>query len=148
MPTFRRIKTSDKIKDKKTRRIIKSTARRYIDEDTGKIYTRRQLEKVRKPKTRFNLPKSKRTTKGGVYHSLVRDYAKKQKLTFKQAQRKPEFRQVIKDLERGAELRKTGKKFEGDQLIKKALEKTTRRDFVSEFITPGESPDAGIAQAA
>lgn len=149
MPIFRRIKDSDKIKDKKTRRLIKSSQRKYIDEK-GKIYTRQEVEKIRGRKKRTG--KYRTTKKGGVYDSLVKDYIKKKAregviIKNKDARQSQELKEIIKALKEGAALKSKGEAknnpasvIRGSQKIIDALKKVGRRDGVPDFVIPGESP--------
>ena len=126
---------------------IPGSARRYKDKKTGKQYSRYSATKILKEqgKIKQKLVSLKTKRRFKTYISLRNDYISKlqQKGKFvsvRQAMNSDELKQILKDLKKGANLRKQGKKIEGDRLIKAALKKTTRRDGVADFIPPGESP--------
>lgn len=143
MAVFTRIKSEDKVRIPGSRRHIKTSAERYRDAETGKIYTRRQRDKLAK-----SIPKTTRVHYRNKYELLRESYIAKQaqkgnKITKRQAGLGPTLTKIIKDLDKGARLRKQGKKEQGDTLIRRALQKTTRRDGIQRDIIPGESPKAG-----
>ena len=148
MAILQRILTKDKIRDKKTRRIIKSSQERYKNVETGEIISRRQRDKLVREATKKFAKKYVSYTevaKGERYNALLRDYQAKQRqygniLTKRDVQVSNEFTQLLKDLEKGRLLKNQGKIAQGNKLIIRALEKTDRRDNIGHDTPPGESP--------
>ena len=142
MAVFQRIRTSDKIRDSKTRKIIKSSAQRYRNVETGRIVSKRQRDKA--VKAAKENPYTLKTYENR-YNSLLRDYIAKQAQQGKasdvrKAQLSKDFTQLLRDLKKSEQLRAKGKNAEANDLIKKALEKTTRRDGIDPSVIIGESP--------
>lgn len=142
MAVFQRILSSDKIRDRKTGRLIKSSAERYKNVETGKIVSRRQRDKQVKA-----IPKIIRVSMTRQNDALVQSYMDKlaqkgKTITKRKANLSPAYTGIVRDLRRGAKLRRSAKpedRFKGNELIREALEKTTRRDKVALDIVPGES---------
>lgn len=152
MSVFQRIYTHDKIRDKKTRKLIKTTQERYKNVETGKIVTRRQRDAAVKV-----IPRLVRKSLKNQNNSLLKSFIEKQKektgkkMTLRQANLSDKYTSVVKKLRRGAKLKREGlddtgedgrdyqKVAKGNKLIREALEETTRRDKISPEIIPGES---------
>jgi hypothetical protein len=140
MAVFQRIQSTDKIRDPKTKRLLKSSQERYRDIETGKIVSRRQRDKISKA-----IPKDVRIRHKQSFDTLRKSYVAKQAqkgkiITIRKSGLSDEFTKIVKDLKKGAKLKREGKTAEGNTLIRRALQKTTRRDGISRDIPPGESP--------
>lgn len=112
---------------------LPGSARRYVDLESGKEYSRRQVDALRGRVTRKNARAVKHKIK--LYYGLLDDYIAKKKqkgvkLTKKKAMQSEEMKQIVKDLKSKDMIRK-----------RKALEKTIRRDGVPELIPVGETPN-------
>ena len=128
---------------------LPGSSRRYVNIRTGKSISRKALDKKFQPTPRHILQPGyshKRFRKKlSRYQFLVRDYVRKQRnlgntITIGQARRSAAMKKIIRDLERGQQLKQRGNHHEGNQLIINALEQTTRRDGVAHDVIPGESP--------
>lgn len=149
VPKLRKIKTKDKIRNPKTRKLIKSTAGAYYDSKTKTVYSRRQRDKLVKGIS-YKPPVNRQYKARGkqlMYLRLRDDFIDKQKtkgkkITVGEAQRSKELKSIVDDLKLGAKLRKQGKKTEAQKVLLRALKKTTRRDGIADTVLVGESPKA------
>lgn len=150
MAKLRRIKSSDKIRNPKTRKLIKSSAENFIDPKTKKIYSRRQAGKILGKPLKKPVKNRQYEARGGQlrYLRLRDDFIDKQKqkgikLKPRAAGQNEKFIKLLSELKRGGKLKAQGKNVEGNKLILRALKRTTRRDGISDVIIPGESPKRG-----
>lgn len=98
-----------------------------------KTLSRRQAEKILKRTPRRDARIINK--KLDAYYSLLDSYIQKEaekgnKIGRGKARESAEMKQLVKDLRKGAKLKKTYKKMEGEKLIYEALKKTKRGDKV------------------
>lgn len=143
MAVFQRILSKDKIRYRKSKRFIKTSSERYRDVNTGRIISRRERDKLSKA-----VPKSLRQKERNIFYALRDSFIAKQRqkgnlITARDVGLSDDFTKIVRDLEKGKKLKREGKTAEGNTLIRRALQRTTRRDGIDRDVIPGESPKRG-----